>query len=83
MQLKLNGKQYSIDKKAVEDALSGIEPGFAGKYFIEVNGIQYPVKQALACCLGIPSIRIQSNHALGILEKAGFEIIMGGQSDGE
>ena len=83
MILKLNEKHYFLDRQAVEEALIGVEPGFKGKYFIEANGVRFPAKQAISRCIGVRPIRIQTAHALAILEKAGFEIIMGGQSDGE
>ena len=80
MNCTINGKHYSVSKQEVINSLSKIKPENRSLYYINVDGIKYPVKQALACCLGIPSIRIQSNHALGILEKAGFEIIEGGSN---
>lgn len=80
MRVMVNGKQYQLDQQSVADALGDVEPGIGGKYFILANGRRYPVKQALARCLGVPPIRIQSAHALAILEKAGFEIIEGGSN---
>ena len=80
MRLKINEHHYFVDKKAIEEALEGVEPGIKGKYFIEVNGIKYPAKQALSRCVGVPSIRIQSGHALAILSKIGFEIFDEGGS---
>lgn len=80
MKVKLCGKIYTIDKETIESGLQGIVPAAGGKYFIDVAGVTFPIRQVLAAALGIPAIALSSNHCYQILAKVGFAIKDGGEA---
>ena len=77
MQFLINGKSYEIDKKTVINSLKGTTPAnFDGrhKYYIEINGEKYPIKQILHLVTGLPNIEFHASDAKSVLRKLGFDI---------
>ena len=77
MRLKINGTIYQINKQVIEDSLEGIQPNTGGRYFVELDGTSYPIKQMVSLAIGIRAISISTNHAYAILSKIGYEITEG------
>jgi len=76
MRITLSGTVFHITRKDIEKKLKGIEPEEGrAKYFIDIGGKNYPIKQALSQTLNLPGIAFSSHQAFAILQKLGFEII--------
>ena len=74
MRVKANGNIYCIDQQTVENSLRDVKPNPGSRYFVEVAGASYPIRQALAASLGIPAIGLSTNHCYAVLSKIGFDI---------
>ncbi len=74
-EFRLGGKQYTLSRRAVEEALSLVVPKEVRRYFILVSGHRYPPKQALAETLGLPLVSFTTMDANRILRTLGFELI--------
>lgn len=74
MRVKIGGTVFEVDKQGITESLQGIEPNAGGRYFIELDGTTFPIRQALAAALGIPAIALSTNHCYAVLQKIGFDI---------
>ena len=76
MRIILRGKAYDITGQDIEAKLRAIPPEIEGKvkYFVEIGGKQFPVKQVLSRVLNVPKAGFTSQDAYGILQRLGFEI---------
>ncbi len=70
----LQGKQYTCSDENVKKALRKVKPGPIQKYYIEIDGQRYPVKQALAAATGLSLAAFTSQYAFRILQSLGFEV---------
>jgi len=76
MRVTLSGTVFEITRKAIEKKLRGIEPEEGrAKYFIDIGGKNYPIKQTLSQTLNLPGVAFSSHQAFAILQKLGFKII--------
>ena len=75
MRVKANGNIYCIDQQTVENSLRDVKPNPGSKYFVEVAGASFPIRQALAAALGVPAIALSTNHCFAVLSKIGFKIM--------
>ena len=75
MRTAILGKSYKITKADIEQNLRGIEPEEGkAKYFVEIGGKKYPIKQALSQTLNLARVAFTSQQAFGILTKLGLKI---------
>ena len=76
MRVTIKGKIYSIDKEDVEKKLREIQPeqDERAKYFVEIGGKQFPIKQALSETLNLLKPAFTTQEAFNILQRLGFEI---------
>ena len=72
-EIRLGGVPYPIDRKAFEDRLAKAQPEEIRKYFVEVGGRKFPVKQAVAVGLGAPRASFRSDAAIHALAKLGYQ----------
>lgn|GEM_PF-4235644 len=70
----VRGQRLSLNRKQVIAKLKAIEPGATTEHVVEVEGIWYPVKKALAAVTGLDVLRFQTAQALTIFEKLGFKV---------
>lgn len=70
----IHGHSYNVDADTIEEALKGCESWPVTKYFVEVDGHRYPIKQVIATVCGIPPISFTSMDAYRILEKLGYKV---------
>ena len=71
------GKAYAVDREQVIRAIQNVSPeplGGQRKYFVEIDGQRYPIKQVVAAALGLPRVAFTATHAYALLTKLGFEI---------
>lgn len=76
MRIILRGKAYDISRQDIETKLRTISPQVEAKvkYFVEIGGKQFPVKQVLSRVLNLPRAGFASQDAYSILQRLGFEI---------
>jgi hypothetical protein len=70
----LRGKTYRSSKEEIEQALKKVEPEPVRKYYIEVDGIRYPIKQPIELITGLARVAYTAMDAYRILSRLGFEI---------
>jgi len=74
MRFTLRGKSYEITKEDIIKAVEGIEPRPIRKYYVEINGEHYPIRQVLSVALNIPPASFTTMDAYRILANLGFEV---------
>jgi hypothetical protein len=70
----LSGERFRLTRQQVVDALRGIEPEPVRTYGVEIGGVVYPVKQALAAACGARRGRFISTAAARVLQRLGFAV---------
>ena len=76
MRVIIRGRPYNITKEDVEEKLKDIEPEEGrAKYFVEIGGKEFPIKQVLTQTLGLSKLAFTSQDAFIVLDKLGFEIV--------
>jgi len=74
MKFTIRCKSYVVEKKDVVERMKGEKPGDIDKYYVDIGGKKYPIKQVIEVVCGIPLIGFTSMDAYRILEKLGFKI---------
>lgn len=70
----LNGTRYELSRSVVESRLSNVAPEPIREHAVLVNGVLYPVKQALEAALGVPRSEFISHAARRHLAALGFDV---------
>jgi len=69
------GKFYTISREKLQENLRGIEPEEGKvKYFVEIEGTKFPIKQVLSRTLDLSKATFTTQHAFDILTRLGFKI---------
>lgn len=78
MRFVIRGREYGIDREQITKAVRGIAPDpfipTISKYYVEINGQRYSIKQVIHLTTGLPNIAFTAAYAYRILQKLGFEI---------
>lgn len=76
MRIILKGKGYSVTWEDTTAKLRGVTPEVGGKvkYFVEIEGKEFPVKQVLGQILNLPRAGFTTQDAYSILLRLGFKI---------
>jgi len=72
-EIRLGGVQYPIDRKSFEERLANAQPEAIHKYFVEIGGRKFPVKQAVSVGLGAPRASFRTDAAIHALTKLGYQ----------
>ena len=72
-QTSLGGVSYPLDRKQFEARLANAQPETIKKYFVEIGGRKYPVKQAVSVGLGAPRAAFRTDAAIHALTKLGYQ----------
>ena len=86
MEITLRRTDFELDKREVEDILSGVnEPGKAS-YYVIVKGKEIPVKRALEKVLKAKGISLTlldytTQDAIRIFRRLGFDVVRRGKAD--
>ncbi|RLE97282.1 MAG: hypothetical protein DRJ63_09380 [Thermoprotei archaeon] len=73
----IRGRVYDITREDIINAVRNVEPEpLTGKkkYYVEINGRQYPIKQVISLVTGLPRIAFTAMDAYRILTKLEFEV---------
>jgi hypothetical protein len=71
--VSLGGVLYALDRKQFEARLAGAQPEAIRKYYVEIGGRKFPVKQAVSVGLGAPRASFRSDAAIHALTKMGYQ----------
>jgi antitoxin HicB len=78
MRFGVGGRTYEINREDIINTTSGVHPkAFDGrnKYFVELHGEKYPIKQAIHLATGLRYTEdFTAQYARRILEKLGFTV---------
>jgi hypothetical protein len=74
-QFTVGGVQFLLSREKVEEKLRGVAPESVRELYVLVNGIQYPVKQALAEAAGLQRGMFTSHDAMRVFRK--LNLVMG------
>jgi len=69
----LGGVLYSLDRKQFEARVAKAQPEAIRKYFVEIGGRKFPVKQAVSIGLGAPRAAFRTDAAIHALTKLGYQ----------
>ena len=74
MRFILRGKAYDLAKVEVEEKMEGITPEVIHKYYVVVNGKNYPPKQVLGEILRLSRVEFTTMDATNVLRRLFFEL---------
>lgn len=71
--MRVGGREFDMTREQVESKVSGIPAEGIQKYFVEVNGVEYPPKQVLSLVTGWDRQSFTTLEAQRVLNKIGFD----------
>lgn len=74
MRFTVKGREFDISKEQIIKAVKEEEPRSITKYYVEIGGIRYPIKQVVELVTGLHPIDFTSMYANDILSKLGFDV---------
>lgn len=81
MLLTVNAMEHTLEAETVVVALSTVKPEEIHTHWVEVDGVRYPVKQALEAVLGVDRAAFTSHTARRQFRRLGFATSGNGTSD--
>lgn len=73
MDFTISGQRVSLDDTDIRRAAKGLIPGNIRSHAVEIDGIEYPVKQVFAEATGLDLLDFTTNQARRALKSLGFE----------
>ena len=75
----IRGITVTLSEKDIFDSIREVPPEPIRLYYVEIDGVAYPVKQVLSKALDLKRISrfrtdFTSQHATGVLRSLGFEV---------
>ncbi len=77
LSFRIKGTRYDLSADEVVERLRDVRPEWAQLHTVVVNGVSYPVKQALAVVTGIDRLDFITTQARDIFQRLGFEVHRG------
>jgi 5-methylcytosine-specific restriction protein B len=77
MEFVIGKRKVELTKEKVVEALKGLEPEpLRGKarYYVELNGRKYPVKQVMVAVTGLSKESLSTEQTVKVLKALGFEV---------
>lgn len=74
MHFIVKGREFDISREQIIKAVKEGEPRSIVKYYVEIEGIRYPIKQIVELVTGLHPIDFTSMYANDILSKLGFDV---------
>jgi hypothetical protein len=70
----VNGRQLTLTRSAVVDAMDGVTPESVRSHSVEIDGVLFPVKQVFAAATGLDRLDFTSAVARRHLLNLGFRV---------
>jgi hypothetical protein len=71
-EIRLGGVSYPLDRKSFDARLAKAQPEEIRKYFAEIGGRKFPVKQAVSIGTGAPRASFGTEAAIHTLTRLGY-----------
>ena len=71
----LNGERFRLSRTQVEQIMEGVAPEPITTHAVDINGVRYPVKQALERVTGVDRADFITTAARRHFRRLGFELI--------
>lgn len=71
--MRVGGREFDMTREQVESRMRGIPAEGIQKYFVEVDGTEYPPKQVLSVVTGWDRQSFTTLEAQRVLNKIGFD----------
>ncbi len=71
----LIGEQFRLNRSQVEQMMQGVAPEAIRAHAVEINGVLYPVKQALEQVTGVDRADFISTAARRHFRRLGFKVV--------
>lgn len=71
----LVGRQFRLSRERVEQVMEGVSPEPIHTHAVVINGVHYPVKQALEEVTGVDRADFISTAARRHFRRLGFEVV--------
>jgi hypothetical protein len=75
MRFTVGGRVLELTKEQVERAVRGVPGELYRTYYVEINGVRYPTKQAIAVVTGWTRETFTSHEANRVLNRLGFKCV--------
>lgn len=70
----LKGRRYHMSRSLTQGLLKDVKPNAIRKYYVVVNGKQYPIKQVISVYTNLGLSEFGSADAALLLSRIGFKI---------
>ncbi|HVV12056.1 hypothetical protein [Amycolatopsis sp.] len=80
MRFSLDGERFELTPELVRRCLAGQAPEDIREYWVEIDGVRWPVKQVIGLATGAKRTRFQSQDSRRWLRNLGFQIGTGASS---
>jgi len=77
MEFTIGKRKVELSKERVVEVLKGLQPEpFRGRarYYVELDGRKYPVKQVMVAVTGLSKESFSTEQAVKVLRALGFEV---------
>jgi len=61
-----------LNRSYIVEKMKGIKPGPIQAHAVEINGTDYPIKEAFATATGLDVLDFNTNQARSVLKRLGF-----------
>jgi len=72
--IRINGRVYRLKRDEVIGKLKKAKPRRVYKYYVEIDGVKYPMRQVAEVALGLPPVAISTPEAYRLCKCLGFEV---------
>lgn len=74
IEFRMRGQRWRLSKAQVISKLKGKKPGPIQTHAVEIEGVLYPVKEALALVTGLDLLDFNTNQARNVFQRLGFNV---------
>ena len=69
------GKRLRLTTDQIVSSLRGVEPGLVQMHAVEIDGVIYPIKEALAHVTSLDLLDFNTNQARNVFRRLGFKVM--------
>jgi len=74
-EITIRGRKHRVTRERIIEALDGVEPDHEAIYMVDIEGVAFPVRQALCDSLGVDRRGVHSDGAASALKRLGFDVV--------
>ena len=71
----IGGKRFSLTADQVVSSLHDSEARSVQTHAVEIDGVTYPIKEALARVTGLDLLDFNTNQARSVFRRLGFKVV--------